>query len=354
MITLSTLAKIPSWLQWLLHSFLIWLIITTADAIDFLYRIHIYGPYLKHADGTEVTLWERFEKHNINQKFGVVVLVVILLTECNYHYFFTRVRLRVFLLTTLGTGLFSWIFVQIIQQRWSISELIAPDNLLPVLCIAAYVFGYAILRNFISERIRQLQKQYEQSQTELSALKAQLHPHFFFNTLNMIYGTAMQEEAVRTAGNIAQLSGLLRYVLNEHAEEFTPVATEFTFLEDYIELQKSRIPSRSNIHIHTQLDYDQLSVRIAPLLLLPFVENAFMYGISIDRDCYIKLLVSVKNKQLIMDIENSLLPVHAIEKGHGTGIKNVKKRLSLLYPSHQLTIQKQKDFYKVQLALNLS
>lgn len=342
------------WQQWLLHAFLIWSGLNLIDIFLYLNKRYMMPSDFASAHGAHVVLWQRFINHNINQAMGVFILFITLLTEANYHFVFRKRPLLYFAGSTCLAATFSFLFV-VFFNRWNLDlQRSIVFDIQPISFIALYIVGYALFRNFIYIRIAEKEKKYEFSRAQLRTLQAGLHPHFFFNTLNNLYGTALQEKAERTAQSIEQLSAMMRYVMKKSREDFTSVAEEINFLQDYLELQQIRIPQRESICIQTQISYDNKPARIAPLLLMPFIENAFRYGISIDLNCFIHLRLVIANARLEMELENKKLPISSVENGTGTGIRDVSKRLELLYPNrHKLKISSESGIYKVWLQLEL-
>ncbi len=338
--------KLSFWQKWLLHSVLIWGIINLTGIITYLYYTNALGITIKN-----YSLWDRFVNLNLHQATPLLILLVLLLVELN-HYFFYKKSTWIFIAGSLGTGIAGtallWLFNRIQHgpgyPQGSLSE--------PFWFIAGYAFVYPVVLEFIGKRIFKAERLYEKSQAELHALKEQIQPHFLFNTLNSIYGSALAEQATATASSIEKLSGLMRYVLNETAADFVPVQQEIVFMEEYIALQRIRLPENINRHVVTNIRYEQPSCMIAPLILLPFIENAFKYGLSINHDCYMDLQLSVSKCHLDMTIRNSIA---GNQEGTGTGISNAKKRLLLLYPGkHTLKTNRNKNQYTVQLGIQLS
>lgn len=138
-------------------------------------------------------------------------------------------------------------------------------------------------------------------------MKAQINPHFLFNSLNNIYGTAMVEEAPRTANSLQQLSSIMRYVLEKSKMEYVNIADEIKFLNDYTFMHELRIPKRDNINIDVKIDWDEQPAEIAPLLLNPIIENAFKYGISVEQPCFVKIDFEVVAQKLRFNSQNSIL-----------------------------------------------
>ena len=178
-----------------------------------------------------------------------------------------------------------------------------------------------------------------------------------FNTLNTLYGTALQENSERTAQGIQMLGDMMRFMLQENMQDKIPLAREIEYLNNYISLQKLRTDAHPNIHIDVQIEQPLHSPEIAPMLLIPFIENAFKHGISFRAPSYIKISLEVKDKTLFFDVHNTKhqRSEHDPEKEKsGIGLNNVKQRLGLLYPGrHELIIRETgKDFF-VHLTINL-
>jgi sensor histidine kinase YesM len=202
------------------------------------------------------------------------------------------------------------------------------------------------------------QKQLEQLQrakleTDLNYLRAQLQPHFFFNTLNNIYSMALQQSR-HTAPLVAKLSDMMRYVLYESEKEKVPVTEEIAFLANYIEVQSVRYSDKIDIRFDTQgLRSD---VMIEPMLLLPFVENAFKHGVEDEAsDGFIDIVVCLTGNELTISARNSKPRIAPVEPKGGIGLTNTGKRLSLLYPQrHSMSVVESPQEYSVCLTLHLS
>ena len=214
--------------------------------------------------------------------------------------------------------------------------------------------GYSLLISWRKSRRRQITLVQQRTQAELDALKAQVNPHFLFNSLNNIYGTAMLEESPRTAESIQQLSGIVRYVMEESRLQTTDIQRELRFIDDYVELQRIRLPHQDTIDIRTTIDWDEKPAQIVPLLLNPLIENAFKYGISIQHPCFVHINLRVQNGTLHLTTENSILPRTELEKGTGLGLANVRQRLTLAYPDkHKLVAEETSELFQVDLTIKL-
>jgi sensor histidine kinase YesM len=193
----------------------------------------------------------------------------------------------------------------------------------------------------------------ENVQAELQLLKAQVHPHFLFNTLNNIYSFVLTQSP--DAGSLVlKLSHTLRYMINECEADLVPLEKEIQLLRNYIGLEKVRYGNR--LHLEVNITGDYANKMIAPLLMIPFVENSFKHGISMMRGRqWIHLELNVHDKQLYFNIGNSkpMQPVSQHGK-EGIGLLNVQKRLQLIYPGkHHLTIESTDDVYIVHLQVAL-
>jgi two-component system LytT family sensor kinase len=194
-----------------------------------------------------------------------------------------------------------------------------------------------------------------QSEADLQSLKTQINPHFLFNALNTLYGTALQEDAGRTAEGVQRLGDMMRFMLHENHLERIPMSKEIDYLKNYIALQELRTQASDTIHIETVIDEACPDFSIAPMLLIPFVENAFKHGISLREPSWIRLRLHCEGKSIQYEVRNS---IHARREGDpekgksGIGLKNVLHRLKLLYPErHEFYMhQDEKEFF-VQLTI---
>lgn len=212
------------------------------------------------------------------------------------------------------------------------------------------IIGFAFLIRSLQqdEQVKALKEQ--QLITELNYLKAQLQPHFFFNTLNNIYGLAISQSE-STAPMVAKLSEMMRYILYESDRQYVPLQQEINFLNNYVEIEKIR----HTRHISIAFDVQGISAheQIEPLLLLPFIENAFKHGIQNELEKgFVNIVICVTGKELMAQVTNSK-PFTAPKKP-GVGLLNVQKRLALLYANrHQLNIEETENTYQVNLTLQL-
>ncbi len=202
----------------------------------------------------------------------------------------------------------------------------------------------------IAKRLQKNQLAYEVSEkervgAELAFLKAQINPHFLFNTLHTIY--ALMDTNVKTAKtSIYSLSHMMRYVLYETKNEQTSLFKEIEFIEDYIALMKVRIAGDVQVIFDKKPGLRDLPV--APMLFLPFIENAFKHGISAVNPSYVYIEIAEKDGKLTFEVRNSLFIGLAkqLEDDKGIGVANTRRRLDLIYPErYELTVEPD-DFAK--------
>jgi hypothetical protein len=208
-----------------------------------------------------------------------------------------------------------------------------------------------LVKYYSAKQQLSLQLEKEKIGAELQMLKAQLHPHFLFNTLNNIYSHT-QAVSETASGMIMNLSALLRYMLYECVKPLVLLQDELSMIKDYLALEQSRYGNELDIVV--SLPENTGNLQIAPLMLLPFVENSIKHGANcVLENPWISLTVSVYGQQLDMKLINGKDP-GADDSNAGIGIANVRKRLDLLYPhQHELTIVNEEDVYVVNLSIKL-
>ncbi|MEI7499679.1 MAG: histidine kinase [Bacteroidota bacterium] len=229
-------------------------------------------------------------------------------------------------------------------------------NIAMNLIMLAIALGYGFTKNWLKgEKLKQALKQ-EKLLAELNFLKSQINPHFLFNVLNMAFSSATCNGDEKTADIIEKLSGLMRYMLYESNVDRVNLEREVEFLNNYIKLQKMRLSSDISTEVNFQVSGNINHNQIAPLILIPFIENAFKYGISLDQPGEIMILLAVNGKQLEFKVQNKInVSTRAIDKKNsGIGLINVRKRLELLYPGkHILDIDNTGGLYSVNLLMTL-
>ena len=197
---------------------------------------------------------------------------------------------------------------------------------------------------------RILEAQLKLKEQELQYLKMQIHPHFLFNTLNTIYGLSLAKNQ-KTPEMILQLSDLLDYILYQTRKPLVKLKEEIAHIRNYIDLEKKRFQDALEI----KFDCEEIpsNIELAPMLLLPFVENSFKHGKGSDGKLQISISVKLAEEELEFKISNSVENFSGATMGEGIGLQNIKRRLDILYPNdYQLNIENNKEYYRVLLRLN--
>lgn len=192
----------------------------------------------------------------------------------------------------------------------------------------------------------------EKQVAEISYLKAQINPHFLFNTLNSLYAlTIIKSDEAPNA--VLKLSGMMRYVVTESSQEYVPLQKEINYINDYIDLQKLRMDESTNFSF--VVNGDAIGKAIAPLILIPFIENAFKYGLNPEEDSEININITIKENHLTLNVINKMV-VDDIPEELKTekGIENTTKRLEFIYPNkHTLAIKEIDNYFHIHLEIEL-
>jgi len=269
-------------------------------------------------------------------RFGIIILFWAAAGWfLNYFY-------RVYIFIPLQDALH---FKNIARDPWS------PGSFLLLTTAAGCTSIIVLFKYWFKKQQEWLQAEKEKVTAELQLLKAQVHPHFLFNTLNNIYSFSL-ESSPKTPGLILKLSSLLSYMLYDCKAEEVLLEKEIEIMKNYIDLEKERYGNK--IEISWDIEGDVKDKYIAPLLMLPFLENAFKHGTSEQLEKpWLSVDISVKNDILkckIVNSKNEYVPV----SNHGIGIQNVKKRLTFIYPGkHELKMNDEGNFFVVSLLIGL-
>ena len=226
--------------------------------------------------------------------------------------------------------------------------------LMTAFLISGFGLGLRVYRQINRDDRNRKETEKEHLNSELSFLKNQINPHFFFNTLNNIY--SLVENNVDDAQKaILHLSKLMRYLLYETEKGNKPISQEIEFMKNFIELMKLRLSDKVALIIVFPEEYPDIS--IPPLLFLPFIENAFKHGISYRKPSFIKIMMKVTEKEIQFECTNSMGGggEELFRGGPGIGLDNVRKRLALLFPDkHHLEMHISEVAYDVVLTINLT
>jgi two-component system LytT family sensor kinase len=233
---------------------------------------------------------------------------------------------------------------------------IQPVILFAFLVILGISIAYFFLNAWAKSELIKSRLQADQLSTEIKFLKSQINPHFLFNTLNNLFSMAQSKGNDELADGISKLSGMMRYMLYDSNEERVPLSKEITYLEECITLNKLRYADEE-----VTVTFDQAGpiadVSIAPMLFIPFVENAFKHGVAIGQRAAIQIALAVSGQKLIFSCINT--DYGSIRKMEmeisGIGLENVKRRLELVYPDkHRLKITNEDGKFMVNLEIDLS
>lgn len=215
------------------------------------------------------------------------------------------------------------------------------------------LFFTAIFFSFLlrtREHLSQLKE--DKLKAELSSLKAQINPHFLFNTLNSIYALSVKKDD-KASEAIINLSGLMRYVIKDANDNKIPLQKEIEYISNYIELQKARLGNTASVLFEVKGNTGDK--QIAPLILITYIENAFKYGVNPDADeCVVEVNIQIKTEGLNMFVFNRKVQLSEDKSSTGIGVMNTSERLSLLYPNkHELEIKEDNETYSVNLFIEL-
>lgn len=311
--------------------------VSTVDAFFFMVP-HIFLSY--------VLMYFVIPSLVIKAKYGAAAISVVIsffVTAC------ISAVVGVYILPGVRYALFGIPYSYAINSTFLLSLLAGLRGAITIGGLAAAI---KMMKYWYVKEQRNLQLQKENAEAGLQLLKAQIHPHFLFNTLNNIYAHTQKTSAVASK-MITELSDLLRYTLQEGNKAIVPLDSELKMIEEYIGLEKMRYGNR--LELHVQIPKNANEFYIAPLLLLPLVENCFKHGTShvLDQP-WIHLHISIVNEKMQMKLLNGKVDLPAEQSQTGIGLKNVQKRLSLLYPGkHELNIISEPEVFIVNLKMDL-
>jgi two-component system LytT family sensor kinase len=244
-----------------------------------------------------------------------------------------------------------------LQKLAASSQTLPFSNLFGYVCLGntywiIMAVGLAVLRDRLRNDRRNQRLEKEHAENELRFLKSQMNPHFLFNAINSIY-VLIRKDPGLAEHTLARFSDMLRYQLYDCATDFIPIEKEITYLENYMRLEQLRKGSMLSLDYNTEETVGHFS--IAPLLLMPLVENAFKFVSSFtDRDNQVRIHLHFCDGQFIFEIGNTVDGPRTTAVG-GIGLENVRRRLELLYPSrHTLTVDSNSEFYNVSLKLQVT
>ncbi len=260
----------------------------------------------------------------------------------------------------LIVSVLAFYFLELIVQEYIIqfeheeATVLGVQGLFPIVMIAGIGSTYGLLLEFIHIQADKAEEHQEQMKSELSFLRSQISPHFIFNVLNSIVYLVRTKAHQEAEEVTLKLSSLMRYMLYDSDQTMIPLTKELEYLKNYIDLQQTRFGE--DITIHFKQDGIVRSCMIEPMLLIPFIENAFKHGVNQVENPEINIHFQIDDGQFAFSVLNKIGEANkeSNEPSSGIGLKNVTRRLQLLYPEkHHLSILEKDGFFKVELSMLL-
>ena len=264
------------------------------------------------------------------------------------------------LLSTLTVSLmlfaldYFWIAPEIFRDHASIGMGMAYHF---VLCLISTftILSFFLVRQYSRELQKRNETQLLLSEMNLKFLHAQLNPHFFFNMFNNLYGVSLTDPA-RTPGLILKLSELMRYQLDSGNKDSVSISDELKFIENYIAMERERVGNRCGIKYEFLKDPNILGrYKIAPLILITLVENAFKHSVTITRKWFVDISIGIAGDQLVLNMSNSMPDQALTDSSTGIGLVNIRERLKMLYDgSYELSSSADDHRFQIVLKLKLN
>jgi sensor histidine kinase YesM len=283
--------------------------------------------------------------------FNYFFLIPRFLLTKKYWLYFLFLLLAITIVFLLSGVLF--LFSDFTPQKLAITNPVI-EKIIPVIIVNAILLW---LLSIVSSILGALYNRLKQTESEkltaqIASLKSQINPHFLFNTLNNIYATAI-DTSPKAADMVDKLSEMMRYTMKDIQQDFVLLEDEINYVDNFIELQKMRLDRSVKLEYHSLENIPALP--IAPMLLIPFIENAFKHGVNSEQKSHIKIEMNLnKTSFQLMVVNNKVSVQRDISERSGLGIENTRHRLHLIYPSNHLLVinDTEKDF-SVSLHINL-
>lgn len=311
--------------------------------------------FLTIALQNDLSEWEFGDYYSIGGIFGLVALATYLnlyllipryLFLKKYKHYASFASLLV-----IATALLITFWLSELDQIDWFSRFIA--SIINVVFVLLMTIGGKFLIEYLRKMMKLKEIENKQLKAELNLLKAQVNPHFLFNTLNNLYGLITQNQNQQASDVTLKLADLMRYLLESSKSDVVSLNKEIQFIDDYLSLEKIRLSQKTDIKFTVSGMNKELFV--APLLFIPLVENAFKHGLNtILADSFAHFSLSVQGNELFFEAINSVGKSPENSEKSGTGLENLKKRLQLIYPQkHQLDIEQTSNQFKVILHIQL-
>ncbi len=342
------------------------------DIKRFTFYLKMAGAYLLLVTWSDTSTFDStFLQAFLNNVWRAVYIVVINFIFFEYTIaFILRKRSSIILNILLGIlfffiyvllwsfGLYAWRFLGVALHIYTpFGSYQKVESLLESMMAFSVgsVFFFGIIRhayNYIKLKQAAQQLRIEKQQAELNFLKSQTNPHFLFNTLNNIYSLARDKNDLAPE-SILRLSKILRYMLYETGGDYIAIEQELKIISDYIDLEKLRYDD--SLHISFKYDIEDMKQALPPLLLLPFVENAFKHGASETRvNPFVDIYLSVNQRRLTFTVKNSAEISEEQNVKENIGLANLRRQLELLYKDFDLSVQRGESVFTATLKINLA
>jgi sensor histidine kinase YesM len=349
MISVSPQWYAKKWVVISLH-ILFWSLIL---GIPYLIKISVEHNSSSHADNDAGNFYLAFALENLMRALLFYVNAYLFIPKLAYSRRFGQYLIALLvtfcLLTAWNRFIYSLFLPSLHFRIWSYALFELPFYIFLMLGSTAF----RVVADKIREQRQAKEKETENLKTELSFLRSQVSPHFMFNVLNNMVALARKKSDLLEP-SLIKLSSLLRYMLYETDEDKVLLEKEIEYLKSFIELQAQRFGK--NVDINATFEPVPDGFVIEPMLLIPFVENAFKHGTGLVPQARIDIHLKLENSQLNLCVRNRYNETTEWEKDKtsGIGLTNVKRRLNLLYPNiHSLQITKEDGWFSVFLKLNL-
>lgn len=337
-----------------------WMLYLVQDALMMFVWMDVVVPELKGSDAVLKAVYS-----------SVIILIPkLILTYFILYFAIKRILNKTASITWVTTAIIILLFICLVMYRALFNYYVYPviysgavklyplmelRRVLQALVDIGFVTGGAValklLRIQLAGKEREKNLVREKLETELKFLRNQTNPHFLFNTLNNIYALA-RKKSDDTPETVMKLSKLLRFMLYESKNASIRIGDEIKMLDDYIELEKIRYNGRLTINFIREIDDD--AEPISPMLLLPFVENAFKHGASESRfESYIHIDMKLKNNLLYFNVENTKESSENLAVTENIGLSNVKRQLELMYSDYHMRVENETNLFKISLTINL-
>ncbi len=321
--------------RWVYHS-LIWAMAYLFLAVSIFFNL----------DGSESFLFYLKEPIFIL----IPVLTVTYLGFWAKEYFFDSRRYFYYFLAAISIVIIGIIIYESLQTLNSEFVNTRTQSITNFIFIQLFTVGLQYFKRGIVNQYQIQELKAKTAMTELNALKAQINPHFLFNTLNNIYGMN-QIDAEKGSEMIMELSEVMRYHLEFSKEGKVKLEDEIQLLNSYIKLEKLRL--RKTCEVKINFENADENLMISPLLFIPFVENAFKHGTHPTKECFVHIELRTTKEKLFFRVKNSIIVNRKVVKTN-IGLQNTKRRLDLIFPKkHQLKIAKNQEEHLVELNIDL-